>query len=168
MSNLMIYQTKESNIEFAVEASGVDTDDMTVKFVIETKDMDLCFKCTSTDKKTWVCKVQPLKFLEKTTYPYRIEVCAEGYYLKGATGTVTITTTAELYTTEPKNTTITAPASDKEDTSAKKIKLSKAQKEEKPTEVKESVIDKDSLVKSILKETNGDRNKTVRKSLFNR
>lgn len=176
MSNLIIYHTKESNVEFNVEVSGVDTKDMVVRFVIEAADMSISFKCKNEKQNTWSCKLPPMRFLEKTTYPYTIEVCADGYYLNGASGTITVVATAEIYTSEPKNKTIPAPAV-KDEKETKKIKLDKNeekadQKEEKQSESKSKtektseqfVLDKDSIVKSILKETVGDRK--PRKPLF--
>lgn len=131
MSNLMLYHTKKSNIEFSVDVSGVNDNDMSVRFVIETAEMDLSFSCKKTDKNNWACEILPLKFLEKTTYNYRIEVYADGYYLKGSVGTVSISATAEIYTTEPKNINLT-PIKQSEPEQSKKKDTVKQQKSNKP------------------------------------
>lgn len=150
----MIYHTKESTIEFNVDVSGVNDTDMLVRFIIETADMDISFNCKSTNKKDWMCKIPPMKFLEKTTYTYRIEVCTDGYFLKGATGSITISATAELYHTEPKNVTI-APKGSSEITSSKKPDEEKSKSPieitiEKPT--KQKALDKVSKQKEMKKE----------------
>jgi len=194
MTSLMIYHSKESSIEFTVDITGVDTKDMSVRFVIEADKMDLSFVCSSDDKKTWKCSVPPLKFIEKTTYPYRIEVFAEGYYFKGSTGTVTIATSAELYVSDIKPLKPTKPSESKKDEKEDKkenVKEDKKdnntnEKNDKNNEKNESLeisalpcdsvndiiqsthVEKDVLIKNILKEAIGDKPKTQPKPLFTR
>lgn len=161
MANLILYHTKESTIEFSVDVAGVDTEDMRVCFVIETKDMDLSFTCKNDKEKMWKCVIAPLRFLEKTTYPYRIDVCADGYYLKGTTGTISIASSVEIYTTEPKNTTITSPVTNqKEDEkpinkkeefiqNKQQNNIEPKNKKDKQPEEKTDVSVKESLTKEV-------------------
>lgn len=196
----MIYQSKESSIEFSVDVSGVDTKDMFVRFVVEMDKMDLSFNCSSENKKLWACTIPPLKFVEKTTYPYRIEVCVDGYYFKGTTGSVTVATSAELYVSDVKP--LKAPTTKKEETkeqakdevkkqeskkeNAKKEDSSKKQNNESfafdvehssevepaslsntPDIVTSTMVEKDALIKNILRETIGDmKTSTPPKPLF--
>lgn len=184
MTSLMIYHSKESSIEFTVDITGVDTKDMFVRFVIEADKMDLSFSCFSDDKKTWKCSIPPLKFIEKTTYPYKIEVCVDGYYFKGSTGNVTIATSAELYVSDVKPLKpVKTSELHKED---KKEKEEKDKEEDKKNQTNESSeisvlpaddtndviqsvhVEKDILIKNILKEAIGDKPKSQPKPLFTR
>ena len=143
----MIYHTKESTIEFNVDVSGVNDTDMLVRFIIETTDMDISFNCKSTNKKDWTCKIPPMKFLEKTTYTYRIEVCTDGYFLKGSIGSITISATAELYNTEPKNITL----SPKKDESSEENNLSDVEVKSVPKPVKVEELIPKTTVKKVEK-----------------
>lgn len=132
MKNLItISNVKENVLEFDVEIKGIDTDETTVRFIIEVNKMKLSFDCEKgKEEKLWSVKIPALSILETTSYPFHIDVIVDGYYFDAMKGSINVVGTHEIYTTKPKNITL-APFKKKEE------KVDK-----KPTKEKSSTKDK--------------------------
>jgi len=135
---LTITNTKKNDIEFDLEIEGLKESPSDVRFVIETSDMNLAFKCTQQKGKTCSVKIPPLAHLEKTLYPFHIEVVVDGYYFVPMKGQINIVGSFDVYTTEPKNKTI-APPKKEEKEEPKKVVKKEVKKEEPKKRTKESV-----------------------------
>lgn len=123
MENLVsITNTKENTIEFDLSIEGLDINEMDVRLIVETKDVNLSFDAEKKDGDTWCVTVPPLSILERTAYNYCIEVITDGYHFKPTSGTINVQGTAELYTSAPKNSTLetTKAGEKKEKKTAKK------------------------------------------------
>lgn len=107
MDNVVsINHTKENTLEFDITSEGVETKDISVRLVVKAKGMDLSFEAKKKEKDTWMVKLPKLPMLDKTTYNMKIEVVADGYYFEPLKGKLNVVGSAELYSTEPKNVTL--------------------------------------------------------------
>lgn len=129
-NHLILVKSKPNIFEFSVEVEGIDTKDICVCFTIKTSDMFLSFEAKKEGDSKWIAKVPALSILEKTTYPYTIEATADGYYFEAIKGTISVVASTELYATEPKNVTLSAPKEEEK-------------KEEKKEPIKERFFTKD-------------------------
>lgn len=149
MDNIVsIRHQKENVLEFELTIEGVEGKDPIVKLVIQGNSISLGFGATKKEKTTWQVKIPKLSILEKTAYPFHIEVLVDGYYFEAFKGTVNVLGSAEIYSSEPKNITIQPSkqekpsAPKKEDSSKKSTTKSEEQsskKKEPPKEVKTPV-----------------------------
>lgn len=114
-NNLKITKTKENNFEFEVEIEGVDAKDMKIRLMIVVSDMTLCFDAKHVEGSKWSVKIPALSILDKTTYPFFIDAIVDGYHFEPMKGSITVTGSAEIYVTEPKNVTMAPPSEEKKE-----------------------------------------------------
>lgn len=114
MDNVVIItNTKSNEIEFDIDIQGLETEDMVVRFVIQTSEVLFAFPCRKEDKK-WVVTIPKLSYLEQTAFPFFIEVMTDGYYFEAIRGTVNVVGSPELYTSAPKNKAMAPNSEDEE------------------------------------------------------
>jgi hypothetical protein len=102
MENLIILnESKKNDIEFEIEAEGVDTREMKVKFILECKEYDMSFECSPLKDKKWTVSIPPIPHIEKTAYKFHIDVIAEGYYFIPLKGVANIEKSHQVYASNP-------------------------------------------------------------------
>lgn len=100
--NLLLNQQKPNTIEFDVTIEGVNTSNaMEVYFAIETTEFCMEFKCEHKEGNKWVVSLPVLSQLEKETYPFIIEVIADGFYFVPVKGSLNVVGSAEVYISKP-------------------------------------------------------------------
>jgi len=126
-----ISNSKDNTLEFDVDVQGIETDEMAVRFVIETGSMNLGFDSEKKAKNKWSVKIPALPILDATMYPFHINIVVDGYNFTPLQGSVNVVGTHEVYASAPENITL-APAKRK----AKKViqTLNKKPEEIGPTE----------------------------------
>ncbi len=113
MDNVVtISNAKDNTLEFDVDIQGIETDDMAVRFVIETGIMDLGFDSEKGVKNKWSVKIPALSILDSTMYPFHINIVVDGYNFTPLQGSVNVVGTHEVYASNPENITL-APAKKK-------------------------------------------------------
>lgn len=113
MSTLSINNTKNQQIEFVMEVQGLpptQEQDISVRFIIETGEMNLSFGCRKEEGTKWVVDLPPIPHLEKTAYNYYIEAVVDGYYFIPTRGVINVVGNYQLYSTEVKNKTLSSTA----------------------------------------------------------
>jgi len=107
MDNLVtISNTKENVLEFDVEIEGIDSNGMSVRFIIEASGVELGFDSKKQTEKKWTVNIPALSILEKTSYPFHIDVIVDGYYFEPLHGSVNVVGTHEVYASKPENVTL--------------------------------------------------------------
>lgn len=102
MENLVILnETKNDDIEFELNVEGVDTKDMRVLYILETKEYSMAFKCQNKNKNTWSVTIPPLPHIEPTSYKYHIDVITDGYYFEPLKGVANIEKSHQIYASKP-------------------------------------------------------------------
>lgn len=110
MENIVVISnTKENTLEFDVDVQGIETDEMAVRFVIETGTMDLGFDSEKQAKNKWSVKIPALPILDTAMYPFHINIVVDGYNFTPLQGSVNVIGTHEVYASKPENITL-APA----------------------------------------------------------
>lgn len=172
MDNIIsITNTKENFIEFDISIDGINgQSDILVHFVIETNEMNIEFKCDKKDDKTWNATIPPIPFVERTTYPFHIEVIADGYYFEPFNGHVDIVGPVDLYVSRPRNTTLEPPKNEdsnktdrqeKQNSEVEKIaskiqtstETNNSNTNKEDSEKEKSKISKNELIKSLISQT---------------
>ena len=98
MENIVtISNIKENVLEFDLDIKGIDTDDISVSFVIETDNMELGFDAKNEKDNKWIVKIPALAFLKTTIYPFHINVVVDGYHFTPLTGSLNVIGTQEIY-----------------------------------------------------------------------
>jgi len=162
MDNVVsINHTKENVIEFDLTMEGVESKDVDVRFMVESKGMELCFKAAKKEKNTWFVKLPKLPMLERTAYKFTIEVHADGYFFKVFNGTLNVVGSAEIYSSEPKNVTLKPTKSEDKQTDKEDDKTSKSKDKDKKEEkkVQESSRPREKSIEQIAREMM-ERNKS--------
>lgn len=112
--DVTIVQTQENTIEFDLSIEGVNTDlAPEVRFVIQTNAMDMSFDCEQSDDEQWQVKIPAMSHLDKTSYPFRVEVIVDGYHFIPAKGNVQVTKGPNVKGSQPNNTLFKTPAKTK-------------------------------------------------------
>lgn len=94
-----INNLKENLLEFEMTITGLTEENLDAKFIIHSADMDLAFACKKGDNGKWSVTLPPLPMLERTAYPFRLQVIAEGYQFNPLKGSVNIVGSPEVYAT---------------------------------------------------------------------
>lgn len=177
MDNLIILnESKKNSLEFDLDVEGLDTTNVKVAYVLETKDYNMAFQCSQKKDKTWSVTIPPLSHIEKSTYKYHISVIAEGYYFEPLTGVANVEGSHQVYATKPEKAktkdidikqVIGEETSHSEPTVEKKIeqpkKVVETKKEEQPaqpvkkTEEKKQSLPSDDVVQKIINESKKKR-----------
>lgn len=138
MDNVIsVLHSKDNVIEFDLTMEGIELNDLEVKLMVEAKDMQLGFVASKKDGDTWKVKVPKLPFLEQSAYPCYIEVHADGYFFEPFKGTLNITKSAEVFSSDPKNVTFGPKEEEKKEEKPKPAPKKKAAAKKKATPKKE-------------------------------
>lgn len=134
MDNLIsISNVKENILQFGINITGIETDDIIVRFVIEANEMELAFDSQRTNEENqWAVKIPALSILETTSYPFHIDVVVDGYYFEPMQGSISVVGSHEIYATRPENITLTPS---KKKATAKTITQKAATKKEETSNV---------------------------------
>lgn len=108
---ISINNNKEQILEFTLSIEGLDTKDMNTRLVIHANNMELGFQAINKEGNNWIVKLPPLPILERTAYPYHLDIIADGYHFEPMKGTINVVGSHEVYVTAPKNPKVSAPAS---------------------------------------------------------
>ena len=142
MANVLtITNLKQNILEFTAGLEGLNDNDMQVRLIIEANGMDLGFDAKRIQGTTWEVVIPPLPMLEKTAYPFRMDVVSEGYFFAPLQGIINVVGTHELYVTDPTNRNL--PARDIEGLPKKHVA--------KPKGTKEVEDDNDKVAPKVLK-----------------
>lgn len=99
-----INQQKENIIQFHVSIEGTDSDDATVRLVVDLHNgMMLTFPCVKLSGEEYEARIPALTHIERTAYPCFIEVITNGYYFKAMKGVMNVTGSATI-TAQPTTT----------------------------------------------------------------
>lgn len=94
---VQINNLKDNEFEFELVVEGLKLDDVDAKFVIESKGVDLAFPCKRNTDGKWSVKLPPLPMLERTVYPFHLQVIAEGYHFRPMKGSLNIVGSNDVY-----------------------------------------------------------------------
>jgi hypothetical protein len=122
MNDVVLITTAEENtFDFELDIEGIVSSNVTVNFVIQTADVDLCYKCKR-QSNDYTVTIPKNEILTGPTYNYRIEVIIDDIYFKPHVGIVTMVKSAKVVS-EPTNRAV-----------PKKTKPAKSKKPSKPEE----------------------------------
>lgn len=136
-----INNLKEEILEFTLSITGVDTKDMTTCLVIEANGMKLSFQAVKGEGDLWAVKLPALPILERTAYPYHLEIVAEGYHFEPMKGTLNVVGSHEVYVTTPKNSKFTPPVSTEVKPAIKKESTAPVVYKTEPTKQREKPVE---------------------------
>lgn len=114
-----INNLKENVLQFELTVEGLSTKDFDAKFVIHSADMELAFPCKKDDAGKWSVTLPPLPMLERTAYPFHLQVVAEGFQFRPLKGAINIVGSPEVYAAGVKNTKLESPTKPVETVKAK-------------------------------------------------
>lgn len=133
-----INNLKENLLEFELTVKGLTEENFDTKFVIHSSDMELAFPCKKGDNGKWSVTLPPLPMLERTAYPFHLQVVAEGFQFRPLRGSVNIVGSPEVYAstsvTNKKLESPTKPVVVKETTKVAPTRVDVARQREKPVE----------------------------------
>lgn len=92
-----INNLKENYLEFELRVQGLTESNFDTKFVIHSADMELAFPCKKGEDGKWSVTLPPLPMLERTAYPFHLQVVAEGFQFRPLRGSVNIVGSPEVY-----------------------------------------------------------------------
>jgi len=107
-----ISNDKKNILEFDIEVSGADDDNMSVRFIIEGEGMELGFDSKKGKGATWSVEIPPMKILKNSKYPFHISVIVDGYAFEGLKGEVNVIGERGITISDPEN-IILSPAKPK-------------------------------------------------------
>lgn len=136
-----INNNKEQILEFTLSVEGIDIKDMSTRFVIHANDMELAFQATKKEGNTWIVKLPALPILERTAYPYHLDIVADGYHFEPMKGTVNVVGSHEVYVTAPKNPKISAPVTETKSEIKKESKAAPVVYKSEPTKQREKPVE---------------------------
>lgn len=106
-----INNLKENILQFELTVEGLSTKDFDAKFVIHSSDMEMAFPCKKGDDNKWTVTLPPLPMLERTAYPFHLQVVAEGFQFRPMRGAVNVVGSPEVYAPAGvKNTKLESPS----------------------------------------------------------
>lgn len=156
-NNVTISNSHESELQFDVSVEGTDVEDMQVRFVVKTKNINYSFLCKQGDEAAkWVVTIPAMKQLKSGDYDFVIEVITNGYYFDPYKGKVEVapTPTVKAASSKPQKPVVKVSSSTdekpKEKADEKKVEKKPEKKVEKKQETKESTETKQ-LVDAFLK-----------------
>lgn len=98
MDNVVsIVNSKESKLDFDIGIEGLEPKNIKVRLLIETKNFDFAFSCKKEKGKTWGVTIPALEYIEKGTYPLKVEVIADGYHFEAMKGIANVTGSFDIY-----------------------------------------------------------------------
>ena len=104
MDNMVTISNVKTNVlEFNADIQGVDTSDMSVKFIINANGMNIGFDARHLSGSKWEVDIPPLPMLERTAYPFKMDVMSDGYYFEPLQGTVNVVGSHDVYVSTPSN-----------------------------------------------------------------
>jgi hypothetical protein len=114
-----INNLKENILQFELTVEGLSMKDFDAKFVIHSADMEMAFPCKKGDDGKWSVTLPPLPMLERTAYPFHLQVVAEGFQFRPLKGAVNIVGSPEVYAAGVKNQKLESPTKPTETPKAK-------------------------------------------------
>jgi len=109
MDNVItITNVRKNDLDFDLSIEGIEDANAKVRFVIKTDKVDFAFPCTR-DGAKWSVEIPEMVQLERTMYPFCIEVVCEGYFFEPMKGQVNVVGSADIYASTPTNTAIVPP-----------------------------------------------------------
>lgn len=132
--------TKENTLEFNLTVQGLDANDVSVRLIVETEKIEFGFPCNKKDDSdVWTVTLPVLNMLEKTAYPFKLTVIADGYYFEPHKGTLNVVGSQEIYSSAPKNVSVKPKENSDTDNDKKDDDKKDDDKKEKSDKVKESI-----------------------------
>ncbi len=108
-NNISFTNTKDTEFEFELSIEGLSDANAKVRFVIDTPNISFSFACKPLGSKMWSVIIPAMSHIERTTFPFHIEVIAEGYYFEPLKGVASVVASPELYVSTPVPTTARKP-----------------------------------------------------------
>ncbi len=139
-----INNNKENILEFDLSIEGINPKDINAKLVIRANEMDLGFQCVRKEGNKWNVTLPALPILERTAYPFRFDIIADGYHFEPMKGTINVVGSHDLYVTTPKNPTVSSPE--------KKPEVKAIKKESAPIPKVESTKQREKPIEQIARE----------------
>lgn len=87
---LLLNNDHPQTFDFKLDVEGIDAKDAGVRFVIDDNGVFHSFACEQKEENVYSVYVPALPFLEKKTYPCKIEVIIDGYFFTPMTGSVLV------------------------------------------------------------------------------
>jgi hypothetical protein len=131
-NSVTISKVKENILEFDVDIQGVDTMDMSVRFIIETDTMKLGFDSVKETDKTWSVKIPALSILKPASYPFYIDITVDGYHFMPLVGDINVVEEESVNVSKPKNVTLSPAQKSLKDVVTSVNTKPEEPKEEKP------------------------------------
>ena len=129
MDNVVIInQSKKNELQFDLQIEGLDTKDINVRFIIESTEFDIGFVCKKESDKKWSVNIPPMPLLKKTTFPFYIDVNADGYHFKPLTGVINVEGSHQVYASTPESIQSPLDNNSQKGKEKKSIKLSEGSK----------------------------------------
>lgn len=104
-----INNLKENILEFELTVEGLSSKEFDTKFVIHSSGMEMAFPCKKDDSGKWSVTLPPLPMLERTAYPFHLQVIAEGFHFRPLKGSVNVVGSPEVYAAGTKNVKLESP-----------------------------------------------------------
>ena len=133
-----INNLKENVLEFELTVEGLSTNEFDTKFVIHSADMELAFPCHKDETGKWSVKLPPLPMLERTAYPFHLQVVAEGFHFRPLKGSVNVVGSPDVYAAASKPGKLESPSKPVE---AAKPKTEAVVHKTQPTKQREKPIE---------------------------
>lgn len=87
---LLLNNDHPQTFDFKLDVEGIDPKDALVRFAIDDNGVFHSFACEKGENSVYSVYVPALPFLEKKTYPCKIEVVIDGYFFTPMTGSVVV------------------------------------------------------------------------------
>lgn len=133
-----INNLKENLLEFELTVKGLTEENFDTKFVIHSADMEMAFPCKKGENNKWSVTLPPLPMLERTAYPFHLQVVAEGFQFRPLRGSVNIVGSPEVYAsasvTSKKIESPTKPAAPVKEAKVAPTRVDVSRQREKPVE----------------------------------
>lgn len=102
MDNIVTISNVKTNVlEFDADIQGLDTADMSVKFIINANGMNIGFDAQPLHGTKWEVTIPPIPMLERTAYPFHMDVTSDGYFFEPLQGTINVVGSHDVYVSSP-------------------------------------------------------------------
>lgn len=98
---IQISNVKPNTFEFDAQVQGLETNDMSVRFVIEAEGMEFAFPAVHQNGTKWEVNIPPLDVLKRTAYNFHIDLVTEGYHFEPLRGVVNVVGSPDIYVSKP-------------------------------------------------------------------
>lgn len=87
---LLLNNDQSQTFDFKLDVEGIDPKDALVRFAIDDNGMFHSFPCEKREDGVYSVYIPAMPFLEKKTYPCKIEVVIDGYFFIPMTGNILV------------------------------------------------------------------------------